>query len=168
MSSKGNELGRVSLCRTMDDDDLRVFGARLNRIRSAKGTYLVHEGELLDRLFIITGGRVHLQSSKGEGASHDRILQVGESFCERALFQDSQAEFSARCPDESTFLSANVANLTVSSFNRRVALVEGDLRFGNLDAVFGRVPSRNLADLLRGEELAGPVSLPLGKKGAVA
>jgi cAMP-dependent protein kinase regulator len=105
-------LGRTLLFRNLPADDLRAIVTALQPEEHAKDSYVVREGELGDRLFIVFDGRVEVMRELAVGRPEAvATLSSGDIFGEIALLRPGgRRTRSVRCAETSVLLSLDKAD----------------------------------------------------------
>lgn len=105
-------LRAIPLFSSLTDEDLEFIRPALNRQKNGPGEVVVREGDLADRLFVVTNGEVQVIKNYLEpGAQVVDVFGPGAFFGEMALFGDENSRSATVVTtEESRFITLDRAS----------------------------------------------------------
>lgn len=143
---------RAALFSALTDEDVSALRRMMVSTRAARGEIVFREGELGDRLYVITSGKVKLGRTSGDGRENlIAVLGPGEMFGELSLFDPGPRSATATVIGETELIGLGheslhgfldgrprVAQALLAALARRLRRTNDSLS----DLVFTDVPGR--------------------------
>src|SRR5688500_15989531 len=105
-------LRSAPLFSALDDDAANALSASMVEVRLERGQVLFNEGDLGDRLYVVTSGKVKLQRTSADG--RENVLAVigpGEMFGELSIFDPGPRSSTAAAITDLTLLELGQADV---------------------------------------------------------